>query len=151
MSTALVADPSTATRQAAAEMLESLGFQVVTAAAATEALSLTEELAPDLVLADARLETADGALAIAAIRRISDACLIHLSADGGAAGVRGAMDAGADDYLVRPFDISLLRFKLAQARTRRRLRPPEDKPRLVQDNSRNAAPVLRFRSVGLAG
>src|SRR5690606_39636150 len=43
-------------------------------------------LAPGLVLADARLETADGGHAIAAIRKISNACLFHVSADGGAAG-----------------------------------------------------------------
>lgn len=149
MATALVADPSTAARHAAAEMLESLGFQVVTAAAATETLLQTAELGPDLVLVDARLETADGALAIAAIRQISDACLIHLSADGRSSEVRGAMAAGADDYLVKPFDVSLLRFKLAQARTRRRLQPA--KLRLVQDNTPVVAPRQGFQLFGRAG
>ncbi|MBX3488303.1 response regulator [Parvibaculum sp.] len=147
MTTALVADPSEAARQTAARMLESLGFRVATACNAAEALALVRELAPGLVLADARLETADGGLAIAAIRKISGVCLFHVSADGGAAGVRGAMEAGADDYLVKPYDAALLGFKLAQARTRGRLKPV---PRLVQDNAAPEGPGWRLQSFGKA-
>ncbi|MEX2249409.1 MAG: response regulator, partial [Parvibaculum sp.] len=113
MTTALVADSSAAMRLAASQMLESLGFRVIVSGDAADALSLTREIRPDLVLVDGRLETADGGLAVAAIRKISNACLFHVSADGGAAGVRSAMEAGADDYLVKPFDAALLRFKLA--------------------------------------
>lgn len=147
MTIALVADPSAATRLAASQMLESLGFRVATACDAAEALALVRELAPGLVLADARLETTDGGLVVAAIRKASDACLFHVSADGGAAGVRGAMEAGADDYLVKPYDAALLGFKLAQARTRGRLRPV---PRLVQDNAAPESPVWRFQVFGKA-
>lgn len=128
-------------------MLESLGFRVVTACNAAEALASVRELAPDLVLADAGLETADGGLAVAAIRKISNACLFHISADGGAAGVRGAMEAGADDYLVKPYDAALLGFKLAQARTRGRLKPM---PRLVQDNAMPEALGWRLQRFGKA-
>lgn len=150
MTIALVADSSAATRQAAAQMLESLGFRVVTACDAREALALTREHWPDLVLVDASLETAEGILAVTAIRKISNTCLIHVSADGGAAGVRGAMEAGADDYLVKPFDVALLRFKLGQARTRRRLRPTGARPMLVQDNAAAGAASWRLRSFGKA-
>jgi len=144
---ALVADPSAAMRLAASQMLESLGFRVATAGDAAGALALVRELAPALVLADARLETADGGLAVAAIRKISKACLFHVSADGGAAGVRSAMEAGADDYLVKPYDAALLGFKLAQARTRGRLKPV---PRLVQDNAASDAQSRRFQMFGKA-
>ena len=147
MTTALVADPSAAMRLAASQMLESLGFRVATACDAAEALALVRELAPGLVLADARLETADGGLVVADIRKISNACLFHVSADGGAAGVRGAMEAGADDYLVKPYDAALLRFKLAQARTRGRLKPA---PRLVQDNAAPEAFGWRLQTFGKA-
>lgn len=151
MTIALIADPSDATRHAAAGMLENLGFRVETACDIAEALELVRKLAPALVLADGRLETADGGPAVAAIRKISNACLFHVSADGGAAGVRGAMEAGADDYLVKPYDAALLGFKLAQARTRGRLKPV---PRLVQDNSTDAMAQgmvsRRFQAFGKA-
>lgn len=137
-------------RLAASQMLESLGFRVIVSGDAADTLSLARELRPDLVLVDGRLETADGGLAVAAIRKISNACLFHVSADGGAAGVRSAMEAGADDYLVKPFDAALLRFKLAQARTRCRLRPENAWPRLVSDNSAGRAILWQLQPFGRA-
>jgi DNA-binding response OmpR family regulator len=56
------------------------------------------------------------------------------------------MDAGADDYLIKPFDRELLSFKLDQARARGRLRTRGTPMKLVQDNSHS----WRFRVFGKA-
>lgn len=142
MVNALIADPSTEARRAASHMLERLGFRVAGAASAEEALALIAATGPDLVLAEARLETADGRPLLDAVRAQAggkDLCFFHVTSDGSAASIRRAIEAGAGDYLVKPYDEALLRFKLAQARTRGRLDAGRPKLRLVQEGARIGA------------
>lgn len=142
MVNALIADPSTEARRAASHMLERLGFRVAGAASAEEALALIAATAPDLVLAEARLETADGRPLTEAVRAQAggrNLCLLHVTSDGAAASIRRAIEAGADDYLAKPYDEALLRFKLAQLRTRGCLDAGRPKLRLVQDGARIGA------------
>lgn len=153
MVTALVADQSTEARRAASHMLERLGFRVAGAAGAEEALALIAGTAPDLVLADARLETAGGRMLLEAIRKQADGaapCVFHVTSDAGASSIRRAIEAGADDYLVKPYDEALLRFKLAQARTRGRLEAARPKLSLVQGGSSPAAASRYFGVYGKA-
>ena len=139
--TALIADPSAAAGRAAAYLLERLGFRVVLTDNADEALALIAGTSPDLVLAEARVETRDGRWLTEAIRCLPGgqaACLFHVTAESAAASIHRAIEAGADDYLVKPYDEALLRFKLMQAKMRGRLcREPGGRRttlRLVQDN-----------------
>ncbi len=106
---------------------------------------------PDLVLADSKVETACGHSLIEMIRRQrwgNEPYLIHVTTDGSSAAVRRALDSGADDYLVKPYDEALLRFKLMQARTRGRLDMGSPHLRLVQDNSSVGDTSWRFRVYG---
>lgn len=106
---------------------------------------------PELVLADGRVETAGGSGLIETIRRQGwggDLCLFHVTADGSTSSIRRALDAGADDYIVKPYDEALLRFKLMQARTRGRLDTGRPKLRVVQDNSSGGDTSWRFRVYG---
>ena len=153
MVTALVADQSAEARDAASHMLERLGFRVAGAAGAEEALALTAETAPDLVLAEGSLQTAGGRMLLEAIRMQADGgrpCVFHVTSDPGAASIRRAMDTGADDYLVKPYDEALLRFKLAQARTRGRLEAARPKLSLVQGGSSAVAASRYFGVYGKA-
>ena len=153
MVTALVADQSAEARRAASHMLERLGFRVAGAAGAEEALALIAGTSPDLILADARLETGGGRMLLEAIRRQAEgatSCVFHVTSDPAAASIRRAIDAGADDYLVKPYDEALLRFKLAQARTRGRLEAGRARLRVVQDNSSAGATSWRFGLYGKA-
>jgi CheY-like chemotaxis protein len=158
VATALIADPSAPVRRAAPFLLESLGFETVAARSGEEALMLVRSLSPALILADGELPGLEGGAAIEAIRGLPegrDACLFHLTADGGPAGICAALDAGADDYLARPFDRQVLALKLAQARARGKLAAggasaaraaSRHVPKLVQDNSSS----WRFRRFGRA-
>ncbi|PKQ06849.1 MAG: two-component system response regulator [Alphaproteobacteria bacterium HGW-Alphaproteobacteria-12] len=142
MVNALIADPSAEARRAASHMLERLGFRVAGTASTKEALALIAATGPDLVLAEGRLETADGRPLVEAVRAQAggrNLCLLHVTADGAAASIRRAIEAGADDYLVKPYDEALLRFKLAQLRTRGRLDAGRPKLRVVQDGTRIGA------------
>ncbi|MAM93984.1 response regulator [Parvibaculum sp.] len=153
MVTALVADRTAEARHAASHMLEGLGFRVAGAADAGEALALIAGTAPDLVLADARLETAEGSTLLEAIRKQAGGagpCILHVTMDGAPASIRRAIEAGADDYLVKPYDEALLRFKLAQARTRGRLDAGRPKLRVVQGNSSAGATSWHFGLYGKA-
>ena len=148
VATALIADSSAPVRRAARFLLESLGFEVAGARSGEEAMAMVEGMAPDLILLDARLAGPDASSLIEAIRALPEGrrtCLFFI-ADGGSAGIRAAIEAGADDYLVKPFDRELLSFKLAQARARRRLTECRPAIRLVQDNSNS----WRFRVFGKA-
>lgn len=148
VATALIADSSAPVRRAARFLLESLGFEVAGARSGEEAMAMVEGMAPDLILLDARLAGPDAASLIEAIRALPEGrrtCLFFI-ADGGSSGIRAAIEAGADDYLVKPFDRELLSFKLAQARARGRLTEGTSAIRLVQDNSNS----WRFRVFGKA-
>jgi len=148
VATALIADSSAPFRRAARFLLESLGFEVAEARDGAEAAALVEGMSPDLVILDAHLAGGEGTSLIEAVRALPEgrqACLFFV-AEGGPASVRAAIEAGADDYLIKPFDRELLSFKLAQARGRGRLTEGARAMKLVQDNSRS----WRFRAFGKA-
>ena len=58
---------------------------------------------PDVVLLDLGLPDLDGAALLAMIRAVSDVPVIVVSARDDGAGMVAVLDAGADDYLVKPF------------------------------------------------
>lgn len=148
VATCLIADQSAPVRKAAKFLLESLGFEVVGVRDGEETLRTVRSNAPDLILLDARLPGPEAGALIDEIRSLPEgarACIFFI-ADGGPASVRAAMEAGADDFLIKPFDRELLSFKLEQALARGCLREGKRTMKLVQDNSHS----WRFRAFGKA-
>ncbi|MEE8807147.1 MAG: response regulator transcription factor [Lactimicrobium sp.] len=82
-----------------------------------EAISLAASSQPDLVLLDLGLPDIDGMDVIASIRSWSQMPIIVISARGEDADKIAALDAGADDYLTKPFSVEEL---LARIRTTQR-------------------------------
>lgn len=120
MAKALVIDPSASSARTTQKLLESLGIEA-------ESRGSVESMLPaaDLVLVDAgtSLKMSGDMSAVEAVRQANPlSCLIFLIEDGGQATIKAAMEAGADDYLVKPFSRDLLAFKLAQSQARGRLR-----------------------------
>jgi two-component system chemotaxis response regulator CheY len=149
MARILIADQSAAFRRAAQYLFESLGHAVLCARNGMETLDLSKETLPDLIIVDARLEGFEGTVLVEKLRAMPSSrrpCIFFVAENGGPASIRAALDAGADDYLIKPFDRELVAFKLAQAKARGHLveRPPVTK--LVQDNSSS----WRFRTFGKA-
>jgi len=89
-------------------------FDVVTARTAHEAYSMVTSHCPDLLLLDLGLPDLDGMKLIAAIRKWSQVPIIVVSARTHERDKVLALDAGADDYLTKPFGTSEL---LARIRT----------------------------------
>lgn len=85
--------------------LRSEGYRVSEAGSGSVAVSLFEANAPSLVLLDLGLPDGDGMDVLNAIRKKSNAPIIVLTARSTDSQKVQALDAGADDYVVKPFSI----------------------------------------------
>ena len=100
--------------------LSAIGFDVVTSSTGEEAYSMLTSHCPDLVLLDLGLPDMDGMKVIQAVRRCSQLPIIVVSARAQERDKVEALDAGADDYLTKPFGTSelLARIRAALRHTR---------------------------------
>lgn len=131
MTTVLVVDDEPQIRRALRTSLEAHGYGVVTAGNGEEAVVVAAESAPDLVFLDLGLPDLDGTEVIQRLRAFSEAPVIVLSVRDRQTDKVAALDAGADDYVTKPFGMEEL---LARLRATLRRAQPES----VQQ------PVLRF-------
>jgi two-component system KDP operon response regulator KdpE len=94
-------------------------YEVLTAPDGTTGLSLASRTRPDLVIVDLGLPDMDGATVVEGLRGWSAAPIIVLSARHGETAKVNALDAGADDYVTKPFgmDEFLARIRAALRRT----------------------------------
>lgn len=114
---ALVADDDGEIRELVALRLESAGFEVLRAEDGPAALALADERAPDVAVLDVMMP--GGGLEVARALRSSVGCgIVMLSALGGPGDLRSAYDAGADDYVVKPFDAQDLVARVTAAARR---------------------------------
>jgi two-component system KDP operon response regulator KdpE len=106
--------------------LRARGYEVLTAAGGWDALSQAALRQPDAVLLDLGLPDRDGTDVIWQLRRWSQVPVIVLSGRAGAHDKIGALDAGADDYVTKPFAMEELLARLRAALRRgAALRPAE--------------------------
>lgn len=84
------------------------GFHVLEAASAKDAIRMITQELPDLVLLDLGLPDSDGVEVIREVRGWSSLPIIVLSARGEEQSKILALDAGADDYLTKPFGVGEL-------------------------------------------
>jgi two-component system chemotaxis response regulator CheY len=104
--TVLITDDTAFMRMTLRNVIQKNGFQVIGEAAdGEEAVSKYKELRPDLVTMDITMPKMDGITAIKEIVKFdSDARIIVCSAMGQKPMVIEALNAGARDFLVKPFD-----------------------------------------------
>ncbi|MEU6248930.1 response regulator [Glycomyces sp. NPDC047010] len=98
--------------------LSAHGYEVTTAADGAQALRAAAAVVPDLVVLDLGLPDMDGAEVIEGLRGWSKAPILVLSGRAASAEKIAALDAGADDYVTKPFDIGELLARV-RAATRR--------------------------------
>jgi two-component system KDP operon response regulator KdpE len=91
------------------------GFEVTTAVSLSEATALLKHDAPDLVVLDLGLPDGDGAALVREVRRQSALPIIVASARNEQGGKIALLDAGADDYLVKPFSVDELLARIRVA------------------------------------
>ena len=113
-------------RTALADLLAGEGYRALTAADGESGLERALAEKPDLILLDVMMPKLDGFAVCAELRRVSNAVpVLLLTAKGQIEDRVNGLDAGADDYLVKPFSTDEL-----LARVRALLRRVERKSRL---------------------
>ncbi len=117
----LVVEDDAAIRQVLKALLEAEGFRYTEAGTAARAEIEARSHKPDLLMVDLGLPDADGGELIRSIRRWSPVPILVLSARGAEAQKIAALDAGADDYVTKPFSPPelLARVRAALRRTSR--------------------------------
>jgi two-component system KDP operon response regulator KdpE len=95
--------------------LGALDHRTIEAATGAEALAAMRHHRPDLVLLDLGLPDIDGQALIGRIRELSPVPIVVLSSRGDEAAKVAALDAGADDYVTKPFGADELMARLRAA------------------------------------
>ena len=124
----LVCDDEPQILRALRVILRDAGFEVVATATAEEALDAVAVRPPDAAILDLILPDGDGIEVCRSIREWSEMPILVLSAVGEEAEKVRALDAGADDYVTKPFGPAELIARLNAAL--RRVRPEAEEPTL---------------------
>ena len=112
--------------------LEKTGYLVITCERGDTAFDTFEKTQPAIVLLDVMLPGCDGYEVLTRIRKISNTPVIMLTAKGDILDKVNGLEAGADDYIPKPFDIKEL---LARIRAvLRRVPEEENRKKVVKGN-----------------
>jgi two-component system chemotaxis response regulator CheY len=115
--TCLIVDDSRIIRKVARRIVEGLGFEVDEAADGAEALIFCSSSMPEVILLDWSMPVMDGMAFLRRLRTLPGGgapkvlfCTIETRADR----IAEALAAGADDYVMKPFDGDILTSKFAE-------------------------------------
>lgn len=120
--TILVVDDDAALAEMLQLVLQQEGFDTAWCGRGDTALDVVREVQPDLVLLDVMLPGKDGVEICRDIRAESDVPVVMLTAKSDTTDVVAGLEAGADDYIAKPFKAKEL---IARVRTRLRRLPAE--------------------------
>src|SRR5689334_16250758 len=118
----LIIEDETTMRTALKDIIEAEGYRAFTAADGESGLKRAMEEKPDLILLDIMMPKLDGYEVCAELRRLANPVpILMLTAKGQVEDRVTGLDAGADDYLVKPFSTEelLARVRALLRRTRR--------------------------------
>src|ERR1700719_350104 len=111
--------------------LSSQGYGIRTASDGEEALQLMKDWTPDLIVTDLRMPNMDGLQLCRHIRAESRIPIIVLSVKGEEKIKVEALDAGADDYITKPFSVNELLARV-RAALRRATTPPQTETPVIE-------------------
>lgn len=134
----VVVDDDQAVRDSLRRSLTFNGYEVKTAVDGQDALEVIESFQPDLVVLDSMMPKMDGLEVCRRLRSTGNLCpILMLTARDGIADRVAGLDAGADDYLLKPFALEEL-----LARTRSLLRRSA-----VESEPQDASCTLKFEDL----
>ena len=117
MKSCLVVDDSSVIRKVARRILEDLDFEIAEAADGKEALASCEENMPDAVLLDWNMPVMDGLDFLVELRKLdggSNPKVIFCTTENDVAHIAKAIRAGANEYIMKPFDREIVEAKLQE-------------------------------------
>lgn len=115
MKSCLIVDDSRVIRKVSRHILETLGFEVREAENGRDGLDRCDETMPDVVLLDWNMPVMSGIEFITQLRKRDDGAdpkVVFCTTENDVAHIREAIDAGADEYVMKPFDHETLQIKL---------------------------------------
>jgi two-component system, OmpR family, KDP operon response regulator KdpE len=132
MTRILVVDDEPQISQALAVNLRARGYDVDLAPTGEKALDLAAKRHPDAVILDLGLPGIDGTDVVRGLRGWSSVPIVVLSVRDGEADKVAALDAGADDYVTKPFGMDELLARLRAAL--RRAAPADEEPVITTEH-----------------
>lgn len=127
----LVVDDEPQIRRVLRTALVAEGYQVSDARSGEDALERLREVRPDLILLDVNMPGMGGLEACRAMRNGSEAAIIMLTVRGAEFDKVAALDAGADDYVTKPFGMAELLARIRASLRRVPLSPDGSPPVIV--------------------
>ena len=105
----LIVEDDSSLRDLFGEALEGDGYKIYTASDGLQGVEKFEDVNPDLIILDLLMPRMDGWEALERVRKVSDCPVIIVTGQGTTdVIIRGLLEAGADDYMVKPFGIKEL-------------------------------------------
>ena len=130
MATIFIVDDDQAIGEMLSLVLENEGFQTVTCLDGLRAVEMFPIVKPDLILLDVMLPGLDGTEVARRIRATSNVPIIMLTAKSDTLDVVAGLEAGADDYVLKPFSLAVLGARV--------------KAHLARDNRQHVRAEVRF-------
>ncbi len=115
MPSCLVVDDSKVIRKVARHILETLEFSVAEAEDGRQALGHCQAEMPDVILLDWNMPVMSGMEFLRALRQVDGGAepkVVFCTTENDIAHIRAAIEAGADEYVMKPFDRETLHAKL---------------------------------------
>jgi two-component system, chemotaxis family, chemotaxis protein CheY len=117
MKTCLVVDDSSVIRKIARRILEEMNFRIIEAEDGAQALEVCKRGFPDAILLDWNMPVMDGYEFLGNLRRMpgGDAPkVVFCTTENGVDHIARAIDAGADEYIMKPFDKDIVAAKFQE-------------------------------------
>ena len=118
MKTCLVVDDSSVIRKVARRILEGLDFQIIEAEDGEKALEVCKRGLPEAILLDWNMPVMTGIEFLRRLRAEPDGeapVVVFCTVENDLAHIREALDAGANEYIMKPFDGDIISAKFAEA------------------------------------
>lgn len=118
MRTCLVVDDSRVVRKVAGRIIENLTFDIEEAADGAEALKACRQSMPEAILLDWNMPVMNGLDFLKALRREEGGekpTVVFCSSETKAEHIREALNAGADEFIMKPFDADIVKSKFELA------------------------------------
>ena len=113
----LVVDDSSVIRKVARRILEGLSFEIVEAEDGRQAYNACSQRMPDAILLDWNMPEMDGFQFLQHLRRMEDGKkpkVVFCTTENDVSQIARAIHAGADEYVMKPFDRTILTSKFAE-------------------------------------
>jgi two-component system, chemotaxis family, chemotaxis protein CheY len=117
MKTCLVVDDSGVVRKVGRRIVEAMGFQVIEAEDGSKALDACKQALPDAVLLDWNMPVMDGLEFLTHLRRLpggDEPKVVFCTTENGMDHISRALAAGANEYIMKPFDKDIVTAKFQE-------------------------------------